>query len=145
MEKKQPARVDPLSPEQRSARMARVRGKNTRPELVVRRLLHDMGYRYRIHRADLPGRPDIAFIGRKKVIFVQGCFWHQHGCGHYKMPQTATDFWRKKLAANVDRDRRNLEALRQLGWQSLEVWECELHDRNLLCRRLAEFIGPSRA
>lgn len=144
MEKKRQTRIDPLSPEERSARMARIRGKNTKPELTVRRLLYEMGYRFRLHRKGLPGSPDIVFVGRKKAIFVHGCFWHQHGCGSYKMPQSGTNFWGAKLAANVERDRRNLDDLRQLGWTSLQIWECELKNNESLRRRLTDFLGPRR-
>lgn len=136
--------IDPLSPAQRSQRMGRIKAKNTKPELAVRRLLHKMGYRYRIHRTDLPGKPDVAFIGRRKVIFVHGCFWHQHGCGRYKMPQSSTDFWHEKLRANVARDRRDLQALEQQGWQVLVIWECELRYKEVLAQRLATFVGPVR-
>ncbi|WP_242540531.1 very short patch repair endonuclease [Trinickia mobilis] len=124
--------------------MRRVRGKDTQPELLVRRLLHGLGYRFRIHRSELPGKPDIAFIRRRRLIFVHGCFWHQHGCGHYKMPQSSTDFWHKKLASNVERDRRHMQQLHDDGWQVLVIWECELRDRSALANRLTAFLGPTR-
>jgi DNA mismatch endonuclease (patch repair protein) len=125
--------------------MALVRGKNTKPELLVRGLLYGLGYRYRLHWKTIPGRPDIAFPGRKKAIFVHGCFWHQHGCGHYKMPQTRTEFWDSKLAANRARDEERIRQLHQLGWESLTVWECELRDLDSLAERLVLFLGSPRA
>jgi len=145
MKAKLPQRIDPLSPSERSARMALVRGKNTKPELLVRGLLYGLGYRYRLHWKTIPGRPDIAFPGRKKAIFVHGCFWHQHGCGHYKMPQTRTEFWDSKLAANRARDEERIRQLHQLGWESLTVWECELRDLDSLAERLVLFLGSPRA
>lgn len=145
MKAKQPQRIDPLSPSERSARMALVRGKNTKPELLVRGLLYSLGYRYRLHWKTIPGRPDVAFPGRKKAIFVHGCFWHQHGCGHYKMPQTRTEFWGSKLTANRARDEEHIRQLHQLGWDCLTVWECELRDLDSLAERLALFLGSPRA
>lgn len=139
--------MDTLSREDRSRRMSRVRGKNTKPEMVVRRLLHGMGYRYRLHRKDLPGRPDIVFVAARKVIFVHGCFWHRHeGCSLARLPKTRLDFWRPKLEANRLRDIECEEALRLEGWQVLVVWECELKPRELpsLAERLATFLGPKR-
>ena len=119
--------MDPLSHAQRSERMSRIRQKDTGPELIVRRLVYAMGYRYRLHRADLPGRPDMAFIGRKKAIFVHGCFWHQHqGCGHYRMPKSRRDFWLPKLRTNVERDERAIRELHAMGWSVLVIWECQL-------------------
>ena len=130
----------PPTPE-RSALMARIRGKDTTPELVVRRLLHSLGYRYRIHRADLPGTPDIAFIGRRKAIFVHGCFWHQHeGCHKANMPKTRMDYWRKKFSANQKRDYRKLMELANMGWDVLVVWECETKNQELLVDTLKEFL-----
>jgi DNA mismatch endonuclease (patch repair protein) len=114
MKSRQPPRIDPLSPSERSARMALVRGKNTKPELIVRKILHCLGYRYRLHLTTIPGRPDLVFPKRKKVIFVHGCFWHQHGCGHYKMPQSRTEFWNSKLAANKQRGELNIAPLKRV-------------------------------
>jgi DNA mismatch endonuclease, patch repair protein len=109
--------------------MARIRGKNTRPERVVRSLVHSMGYRFRLHRSDLPGTPDIVFVGLKKIIFVHGCFWHRHrGCTHTTMPKTNATFWAEKFSQNVERDRRRLRALKKAGWKSLIVWSCETKD-----------------
>lgn len=106
--------------------MAQVKGKNTKPELVVRRALHALGYRFRIHRGDLPGRPDIVLPKYKTVIFVHGCFWHRHpDCRKASVPKTRVDFWQQKFDANIARDRKNVSALEDAGWQVLTVWECE--------------------
>jgi DNA mismatch endonuclease, patch repair protein len=132
----------PPSPERR-ALMARIRGKHTKPELVVRRLLHAMGYRFRLHRRDLPGTPDIVLVARRKVVLVHGCFWHRHaGCKHAaKVPRTRAAFWEQKFARNVARDAAKLEALAALGWAPLVLWECELRDREALSSRLRAFLG----
>jgi DNA mismatch endonuclease (patch repair protein) len=134
--------MDTLSPEQRSERMARVKGRDTKPELTVRRTVHGMGFRFRLHRRDLPGKPDLVFPGRRKVIFVHGCFWHRHeGCRLARMPKSRVDFWSEKLCANVDRDQRNLKALAASGWETMIVWECELADVDSLRERLAAFLN----
>lgn len=133
--------------EQTSAIMRAIRSKDTKPEMIVRRLLHSEGYRYRLHRKEIPGRPDVAFIGRKKAIFVHGCFWHQHpdpSCKLSKVPKTRLDYWLPKLKRNVARDRKSLEALERAGWQALIVWECELGDLEKVMARLVEFIGPQK-
>ncbi|OFM06551.1 very short patch repair endonuclease [Pseudomonas aeruginosa] len=122
--------------------MARVRSKDTKPEMQVRRLVHAMGYRYRLHDRKLPGHPDLVFKGRRKVIFVHGCFWHRHeGCGLARLPKSRLDFWLPKLEGNRLRDARKLEQLNQLGWTSLVIWECELKDIGLLEKRLKTFLG----
>lgn len=137
--------MDTLSPLERSERMARVRSKDTKPEMRVRRLLHALGYRYRLHDRKLPGHPDLVFKGRRKVIFVHGCFWHRHdGCGLARLPKSRLDFWLPKLEGNRLRDARKLEELDQLGWTSLVIWECELKDMNLLEKRLKTFLGWGR-
>ncbi len=119
--------VDTLTPEQRSRVMSRVRGKDTKPEKKVRSLLHAAGYRYRIHRRDLPGVPDIVLPRYHAVVFVHGCFWHGHsGCNRAKMPTTQTDFWKQKIDANRARDRRNIKALENLGYSVVVVWQCDL-------------------
>jgi DNA mismatch endonuclease (patch repair protein) len=123
--------------------MSRVRGRDTKPELLVRRLLHAQGYRYRLHAKDLPGKPDIVFRGRKKAVFVHGCFWHQHpdpGCALARMPKSRLDFWRPKLEGNRARDTANVERLVALGWDVLLVWECELRDREQVSNALRRFI-----
>lgn len=136
--------MDTLTPEQRSERMSRVRGKDTKPELVVRRLVHGLGYRFRLHRRDLPGSPDLVFPGRRKVIWVHGCFWHQHpdpNCKLARMPKSRLEFWEAKLSANRERDAVKMTELTALGWDALVVWECEIKDRGVLAARLKEFLG----
>lgn len=118
--------MDFLTPAERSAVMARIRGKDTQPELAVRRILFGLGYRYRLHAKGLPGRPDLVFPIRRKVIFVHGCFWHGHSCLGGRLPATRSDFWTAKISGNKRRDRRNRAALRRLGWEALVVWECSL-------------------
>ena len=121
--------------------MARIRSRDTQPELTVRRLLYSLGYRYRLHRSDLPGSPDICFPARKKVIFVHGCFWHRHdGCARATTPKTRTSFWEEKFRKNVIRDRRNITGLVELGWETMVVWECETKDLERLAPRLVRFL-----
>jgi DNA mismatch endonuclease (patch repair protein) len=118
--------VDVLTPEQRRHNMSRIRGKDTKPELLLRRRLHAMGFRFRLHRKDLPGRPDLVFAGRRAVIFVHGCFWHGHGCSLCKMPATRPEFWQTKIDGNRARDKRAIGALAEAGWRVLIMWECAL-------------------
>ena len=133
---------DILTPEQRSRNMSRVRSRDTKPEMQVRRLVYAMGYRYRLHRRDLPGRPDLVFPGRRKVIFVHGCFWHQHdGCRKASLPQTRREFWAHKLTMNRKRDESNLELLHALGWAVLVVWECETRTTEALAQCLSDFLS----
>ena len=124
--------------------MARIRGRDTKPELRLRALLHAMGYRFRLHRADLPGRPDVVLPGRGKVVFVHGCFWHRHaGCRHATVPRTrAWTSGQEKFARNVARDARTRRALNRAGWSVAVVWECALRDEDRVARRLARFLGP---
>lgn len=131
----------------RSANMARIGAKDTGPELAVRRLLHRLGYRYRLHKRELPGRPDICFPGRKKAIFVHGCFWHRHdGCRRTTTPKTRTAFWKDKFDKNVVRDRTNMMDMGAIGWKAMVVWECETTDIEALGSRLVEFIdGEAQA
>lgn len=136
--------MDTRTPEQRRRIMQSVKSKNTKPELTVRRLLHAMGYRYRLHRKDLPGKPDIAFIGRRKAIFVHGCFWHWHGCDKGQLPKSRLAYWKPKLAENVKRDRTKVEQLEALGWDVLVVWQCELKDAGALAARLQDFVDESK-
>jgi len=136
--------MDTLSPEERSVRMARVRSRNTKPELKVRRLLHRMGYRYRLHAGDIPGRPDLAFRKRKKAVFVHGCFWHRHPdatCPLVRRTKSRHEFWDAKFAANVARDAKVAEELERLGWEAFIVWECQLRDEAGLEMKLREFLG----
>lgn len=121
--------------------MARIRAKDTKPELLVRRMVHRMGFRFRLHRANLPGKPDLVFASRRRVIFVHGCFWHLHSpCRHYRYPQSGLDFWGPKLEANRRRDRVTRVALRRLGWRVLVVWECQTRDKKAVERRLRSFL-----
>jgi DNA mismatch endonuclease (patch repair protein) len=131
--------LDTLTVEQRSERMSRVRSKDSKAELTVRRLVFSMGYRYRLHRRDLPGSPDLVFPSRRKVIFVHGCFWHRHpNCG--RMPKSRQDFWEPKLEANRERDERNLRALQDSGWSACVIWECELKDMGQVEGRIRRFL-----
>lgn len=134
--------TDTLSPSERSERMSRIKGRDTKPEMLVRRMLHAMGYRYRLHAKDLPGRPDVVFRSRKKAVFIHGCFWHRHpGCKMTRMPKSRLNFWRSKLEGNRKRDIRNQKALSLMGWKVLVVWECETRDTAELARRLRVFMG----
>jgi DNA mismatch endonuclease (patch repair protein) len=133
--------MDTLTPAERSLRMSLVRGKDTKPELLVRRLVHGMGYRYRLHARDLPGNPDIVFPGKGKVVFVHGCFWHRHGtCKNTRWPKSRLDFWRPKLERNQLRDKVNKKKLGRLGWKVLVVWECQLGKLPALMARLRAFL-----
>ena len=136
--------MDTLSASERSERMGRVRAKDTKPELAVRRLVHGMAYRYRLHRKTLPGKPDLVFPGRKKVIFVHGCFWHRHPdpkCRLARLPKSKREFWVPKLEGNRIRDEKNQSRLSDLGWNSLVIWECQVRDTEMLRSRIREFLG----
>jgi DNA mismatch endonuclease (patch repair protein) len=135
--------TDSLSREERSKRMGLVRSTGTKPEMIVRRLVHSLGYRYRLHDKTLPGKPDLVFKSRRKVIFVHGCFWHRHGegCTLTRLPKSRLDFWRNKLEGNRRRDLEKQETLRSLGWDFLILWECGLKDQNALSGRIREFLG----
>ena len=124
--------------------MQSVKSKDTGPELIVRRLLHAMGYRYRLHRRDLPGKPDIAFISRRKAIFVHGCFWHGHDCPKGRLPKSRLDYWRPKLDRNKARDRTKEEQLKSLGWSVLVIWQCETVDKETLALRLQDFVDSRK-
>ncbi|MNX55641.1 Very short patch repair protein [compost metagenome] len=133
--------MDIVTPEKRSRMMAGIKGKNTKPELVVRKLVHGMGFRYRLHRKDLPGSPDLVFPRLKKVIFVHGCFWHRHtGCRFAYTPKSNAQFWLDKLEGNIRRDGQAVMALDILGWQVLIVWECEVADLPALTRKVSSFL-----
>lgn len=124
--------MDRHTPEQRHRNMAAVKGKNTKPEITVRKLLHKLGYRFRLHRKDLPGRPDIVLPKYKTVIFIHGCFWHRHpNCKYASTPSTNTVFWEKKLEENVRRDREDVDKLEKLGWRVITIWSCELKNRDI--------------
>ena len=134
--------MDTVDKQTRSRIMARVRNKDTRPEMVVRRLVYALGYRYRLHDPRLPGKPDLVFWGRRKAIFVHGCFWHRHeGCPLARLPKSKQDFWIPKLSANKERDQRNLAELQEKGWDVLVVWECELSDLDSLRKRISRFLS----
>jgi DNA mismatch endonuclease, patch repair protein len=123
--------TDIFSKKKRSQIMSKITGKNTKPELIIRKLLFSEGYRYRLHRKNLPGNPDIVFPGRKKVIFINGCFWHQHNCKRAALPETNKSFWQNKLEGNVKRDKKNLLELKKLGWSYLIIWQCKIKKENL--------------
>ena len=133
--------VDVLTPKQRSYCMSRIRSTDTKPELVVRRAVHAMGYRFRLHRRDLPGRPDLVLPRHRQLIFVHGCFFHRHRCKYGRpLPKTNAQFWAKKLAGNVERDRRNLRKLRRDGWAVCIIWECMTRQPNRLLKKLEAFL-----
>lgn len=135
--------IDSIDQATRSALMSRVRGKNTQPELIVRRLVFAAGYRYRLHVRNLPGSPDLVFPSRKKAVFVHGCFWHRHdGCKLARIPKSRVEFWSEKLNGNKARDERAIKALAQAGWLVHVVWECELSDCDMVADRLRSFLGP---
>ena len=124
--------------------MSAIRARDTKPELAVRRLLHALGYRFRLHRRDLPGCPDIVFPGCRKAIFVHGCFWHRHGCKNSVLPATRLEWWEAKLARNVERDQASAAALQTQGWPVLTIWECETKDLERLSAIIQTFLGMSR-
>lgn len=133
--------MDVLTKGQRSRCMTAVRAQHTKPEIIVRRAIFRMGYRYRLHYTTLPGKPDIVFPGMKKVIFVHGCFWHRHRCKKgQSTPQSNAEFWNKKLSANIDRDRRIRKELKKLGWQPLVIWECQALNEAVLMRQLKRLL-----
>ena len=135
--------VDNRSIQSRSALMSRVSSRNTGPEMVVRRLLHAAGYRFRLHRRGLPGTPDIVFGSRRKIIFVHGCFWHGHDCQLGRLPRSRVTFWAEKQRRNRQRDLANVTALESCGWTVMVVWQCELKIRQELLNRLLTFLGGS--
>jgi DNA mismatch endonuclease (patch repair protein) len=133
--------MDTLSAAQRSERMSRVRACDSVPELAVRRLVHALGYRFRKHRSDLPGCPDLVFPGRRKVVFVHGCFWHRHNCKNgQRVPKSREEFWLKKLERNKHRDAETVSQLTVQGWAVLVLWECELGDRAKLAHQIKKFL-----
>lgn len=137
--------MDRITPEERSALMSLVRGTHTGPEMAVRRLLHGLGLRFRLHRRDLPGRPDIVLPGRKAVVFVHGCFWHRHpNCKRATTPASNRDYWFKKFQRNTERDEEAKRALKRLKWRVLVVWECELKKPEKLLRRLRRFFDAQK-
>ena len=136
--------ADKISKERRSENMRRIRSKDMKPEMAVRRLVHGMGYRYRLHRKDLPGKPDLVFSSRRKVIFVHGCFWHQHSdpvCLDGRPPKSNTGYWHTKLRRNVERDAKNQNDLAIRGWKSFVVWECETGNTEQMRLKLDAFLS----
>jgi DNA mismatch endonuclease (patch repair protein) len=132
--------MDTITANARSALMSRIRSKNTRPERAVRSILHGLGYRFRLHLSDLPGRPDIVLPRHRKIVLVQGCFWHGHSCSLGSKPKSNSGYWRAKIRGNRARDRRHMRALTKAGWQVLELWECEIRANVDIVRRLQEFM-----
>ena len=133
---------DIVSKQKRSWMMSRVRDRDTKPEKLVRSTLHNMGFRFRLHKRDLPGKPDIVFPGRKKAIFVHGCFWHQHeGCPRSARPASNQSFWDSKLDENTKRDIRQIEQLWNLDWEILIIWECETEKKSILLPKLSQFLN----
>jgi DNA mismatch endonuclease (patch repair protein) len=138
--------MDTLSPQRRSWNMSRIRGKDTRPELLVRSLLHRLGYRFRLNRKDVPGKPDLVLPKYQTAIYVHGCFWHRHyGCRFAYTPKSNLDFWSKKFARNVERDSEVAAKLKSVGWDQITIWECELADSLELERKLRSLLRePNR-
>ena len=136
--------MDNLSQKRRSDNMRQIRSNDTGPELTLRRLIHGMGYRFRLHRKELPGTPDLVFPGRKKVVFLHGCFWHQHaGCREGRVPGTRREYWEPKLARNQERDALAQAKLKSLGWGVLTLWECELSkNADGIMKQIGQFLGP---
>ncbi|WP_319562881.1 very short patch repair endonuclease [Marispirochaeta sp.] len=136
--------MDVHSPEQRSYNMSKIKAKDTRPEMIVRRWLWANGYRYRLHSKDLPGKPDIVLPKYHAIIFVHGCFWHRHGCRFTSNPSTRNDFWQAKFKKTMERDRYNIERLNELGWKTEIIWECEINNWNeTLENRIVGFLETS--
>jgi len=133
--------VDTLTPKQRSAAMSAVTSKNTAPEILIRKLLHGLGYRFRLHVKELPGSPDIVLPKRKCVVFVDGCFWHGHTCKRGRPPTSNSEFWQRKIGKNRERDNRVRRELRKCGWRVLTVWQCETRDKSRLAHRLTRLIS----
>ena len=133
--------ADVFDPAKRSEIMSRIRGRDTKPELLVRRIAHGLGFRFRLHRRDLPGCPDIVFPKYRAVIQVHGCFWHRHpDCRFASSPKTRVEYWTKKFEGNVQRDRRNERALTDLGWRTMVIWECETKDTKAVAARIESFL-----
>lgn len=139
-EYEQPWSMDTITPSKRSALMSRIRSKDTRPELVVRSMLHRLGYRFRLHRKNLPGCPDIVLPKYRKIILVQGCFWHGHSCRLGSKPKSNENYWNAKIQANRARDVRNVAALKQQGWSVLELWECDIRKIEGLKEKIETFM-----
>lgn len=136
--------IDRVSEERRSYIMSSVGSKDTGSELVVRKLLHSLGYRYRLHNRGLPGSPDVVFQKRKKAIFIHGCFWHGHNCKCGRLPKSKTEYWGPKLETNRERDESNMHELEELGWEAFVIWQCELKETDAVKVRLISFLGPTK-
>jgi len=136
--------MDTITHKRRSENMRRIKSKDSKPEIIVRKLLHGMGYRYRLHGAGLPGHPDIVFSKRRQIIFVHGCFWHCHNCLESHVPKSAVDYWKQKLERNVTRQNENERKLIASGWRILVLWECELRDTGRLRRIIKVFLGGTK-
>ncbi|MBD8147456.1 DNA mismatch endonuclease Vsr [Pseudomonas fluorescens] len=135
--------ADIVTPEQRSWNMSKIKGKDTKPEMIVRSMCHELGLRYRLHRKDLPGTPDLVFRKYRLCLFVHGCFWHRHpGCKYAYTPKSRLDFWLPKLAKNVERDARTQRALEEAGWRAAIIWECQTKDRDTLRAEIQKIIDP---
>lgn len=134
--------MDRISRERRSANMARIQAKDTAPEMVVRKIVHRLGFRFRLHRSELPGKPDLVFPSRKKIILVHGCFWHRHpGCRFAYAPKSNQEFWKEKFEKNVQRDENNTKLLAALGWDVLIIWECETRNTATLQNKIVFFLS----
>jgi DNA mismatch endonuclease, patch repair protein len=133
--------TDRVSQKRRSEIMALVKGKDTKPEMAIRQKLHRLGYRYRVHRKDLPGKPDLAFSRLRKAIFVHGCFWHGHdNCSYGRLPKSNLEYWSRKLERNKERDAENIRCLLEMGWEVAVVWQCELKDIDAVVAKLVDFL-----
>jgi DNA mismatch endonuclease, patch repair protein len=135
------AEVDRLTRQRRSWLMSRVKGRDTTPEIAVRSMIHRLGYRFRLHRPDLPGKPDIVFGPRRKIVFIHGCFWHGHRCAKGRLPKSNGGFWRKKIETNRRRDGQHARALARLGWKILVIWQCQLKDPLAVRARIVDFLS----
>jgi len=134
--------TDVVSPAKRSEMMAGIKGKNTKPEMVVRKALHAAGFRYRLHVKGLPGKPDLVFPKYRTVVFVNGCFWHKHDCKLFKWPKTRPEFWREKILGNIERDNKNLALLKDSGWRAITIWECTIKGKSndAICHEIDKLI-----
>jgi len=133
--------VDVHTPEQRSFNMSRIRGRDTKPEIIVRSIVHGLGYRYRLHCRNLPGKPDLVLWKHKKIILIHGCFWHMHRCRYGRViPKTNAEFWEQKRTLNMQRDKKTIKALRQAGFSTLTVWECQTKDVARTRKILSDFL-----
>lgn len=133
--------TDVLTPQQRSFNMSRIRSRDTKPEIIVRSIVHGLGYRYRLHKKELPGKPDVVLVRHRKIIDVHGCFFHMHNCRYGSVvPATNAEFWRTKRLSNAERDRRNLKALKRDRWSVMVVWECETRNVSKLSKRIERFL-----